>query len=1118
MAQTEEQRILDIQVKYTDAINGIAEFKKKIDELRESERALGEQFKNGEITEQEYRKGVAASDEVQKEYKETVRTLSKEVQNNIKTQKEAEGSLKSLRAELSNATKAYDAMSKSEREGSKGQALKTHINEITANLKGAEEETQRFYRNVGNYENSIKSALGVNNTFANSLLEMSKNGGGIKGVITGASDSVKAFGSTLLSMLSNPVFASIAGIAGVAMGFKWFYDYNVGILQATRLTREFLGLSGQSLQSMRDEIQATADTFGKDFKETLQGVDVITTQWGMDSKDALKVINEGFESGADLNGDMLAKIKQYAPIFKDAGMSASQMVAVLQQTRSGIFSDKGLDLIGMASKKIREMSSATAGSLDAIGISSKQVEKDLQSGSKNTFDVIQMISDKLKTMPQDSQAVGDVLKDVFGKQGASGGLKMIESLGGMSTKLDEVKKKTGAWGDQMTKQRDANAELNKTMSALFDMSQKGFGSMLANAKLMTTEGIISMMKAVINLINYFIDWYNNSLLFRVAIQSIIINIKMLWTTIKLVFNLIIDAVESVGRSFRGLADLIEGIVTLSWGKIKTGLVEIGSNMSKTLKASLGDVKNAGNEIGKNYISGINASIKGSKIAHVVLPKYTADTSKPESTGGNGDYIATSQDKAAKVAAEKEAAKEAAKRKAIAAKEAANRIDGIKKENDEVKKAEDLLTELVYNNAEKQRLIIAETYDHQISDVKTKLETEKNLTVKAREAMNSQIQSLEEIKNKKLKEFDIKAIDEKIKIETEYLSTMLESVRKGSTAEYELKLAQLEDQHQLDVDALEQSTMTEEEKGRQRKAIEAKYNALIEEQQKAHSEALNKAEVDAIKQRYETQILQSDVDAGNGLNTEDPEITKARLQMEEKQALLEQAQQLEGETIEQFNLRKLQLEDEFQNSKKNLTDKEIQVEKAKYDAIGGMIGGLSQVADAFGEQSKGLAKASKVLALGEIAINTGVAIAAGIKQAQSVPFPGNLVAIATTVTTVLANVATAIKTVKSAKFATGGDVSGSGTSTSDSISAKLSNGESVLTTAATSMFAPVLSVFNQIGGGVPIYGQGNNQSIGEEFLATAVAKGMQMAPPPIVSVEEVDRVHNRVQTIERIGTL
>ena len=119
---------------------------------------------------------------------------------------------------------------------------------------------------------------------------------------------------------------------------------------------------------------------------------------------------------------------------------------------------------------------------------------------------------------------------------------------------------------------------------------------------------------------------------------------------------------------------------------------------------------------------------------------------------------------------------------------------------------------------------------------------------------------------------------------------------------------------------------------------------------------------------------------------------------------------------------------------------------------------------------------------------------------------------------LANVATAIKTVKSAKFATGGDVSGSGTSTSDSINAKLSNGESVLTTAATSMFAPVLSVFNQIGGGVPIYGQGNNQSIGEEFLATAVAKGMQMAPPPIVSVEEVDRVHNRVQTIERIGTL
>ena len=45
----------------------------------------------------------------------------------------------------------------------------------------------------------------------------------------------------------------------------------------------------------------------------------------------------------------------------------------------------------------------------------------------------------------------------------------------------------------------------------------------------------------------------------------------------------------------------------------------------------------------------------------------------------------------------------------------------------------MLTELIGANVEKQRQIIANTYDKQISDVKIKLETEKNLTVKAKEA-------------------------------------------------------------------------------------------------------------------------------------------------------------------------------------------------------------------------------------------------------------------------------------------------------------------------------------------------------------------------------------------------
>ena len=69
-----------------------------------------------------------------------------------------------------------------------------------------------------------------------------------------------------------------------------------------------------------------------------------------------------------------------------------------------------------------------------------------------------------------------------------------------------------------------------------------------------------------------------------------------------------------------------------------------------------------------------------------------------------------------------------------------------------------------------------------------------------------------------------------------------------------------------------------------------------------------------------------------------------------------------------------------------------------------------------------------------------------------------------------------------------------------------------------MFSPALSAFNQLGGGVPIVVQSPAQQQGEEFLAAAFAKGMALAPRPVVSVEEINRVQDRVDVIERVGEI
>jgi hypothetical protein len=69
-----------------------------------------------------------------------------------------------------------------------------------------------------------------------------------------------------------------------------------------------------------------------------------------------------------------------------------------------------------------------------------------------------------------------------------------------------------------------------------------------------------------------------------------------------------------------------------------------------------------------------------------------------------------------------------------------------------------------------------------------------------------------------------------------------------------------------------------------------------------------------------------------------------------------------------------------------------------------------------------------------------------------------------------------------------------------------------------MFAPVLSAFNRLGGGAPIVVQSAEQRIGEDFLAGAIAKGMMLAPRPVVSVEEINSVGDRVDVIESLSSL
>ena len=1129
MATNEEEHILNIKVSYDKAVEGIRAYRAEIDALKQREKALSEELENGTVTRQEYDKEVEIGKVAQKNYRDEIRTLQKEIQNNIRQQQQQEGSLKQLRAELSNATKAYDEMSRTEREGAKGKELQEHIKAITKELKGAEEETDRFYRNVGNYRNSIVEAITGNNQFASSLANLMQEGGGtLGGMFQTAITSVKSFGAALMGLMANPAFLGIAGIAGVGVAFKWFFDYNQGIAEATRLTHEFTGLTGDELVSVRNEIQAIADTMGKDYKDTLSTVDALMANYGLTAQQSMKVVEDGFASGADLSGDMLSKIQQYAPTFHDAGISADQMVAILQQTRSGIFSDKGLDIITMASKRIREMSTGTRSALEGIGIDVNKVQDDLASGARSTFDVVQEISTKMKNFGADSQQVGSVLKDVFGRQGADAGIKLIEQLDTMSTSLEEVKKQTGEWGKDQEEDIKAVAELNGAWSALFDLTDNGWEMMIDKVEDFARESLTSVLKGIIGLVNWFVRLYNNAVIVRAGVQSMVAQFKILWSAAKLVINLIVDGFKGIGRgielfvnttraafkavsgSAQGFGKILSGIAHLSLSEIKEGMADVQksvvggfrsalSGLTSTIRRQggevLGDLAKFGRESWSAYEDAFRSAAKGGLKELTIQAGVSGTTAEPEKMSILGGTTVSKGSGGTTAKGGKTGATGA-------------KSDLSKDEEEQVRKAEEALLQLIEDNTTRQRALLNQRYEEQMADLKKSLAEKGKHTAKAEEAIRVQMVALEKQHAIDLNKLNLQSVKERVEMENKKYAYLIEATAKGTREMYDLQVAKMENDKALAEAELSASITDEQQRHDMMLALEASYQAKAEALRASYLKQEREEQQKAITEQFAGDVT--------NVTQQGDELGALQIKLDQKKAMMDAANTAEYESEQAKNAAILQASNEYYAAQEELSNKRRDVEVANSEAIGQAVGALGGMMEAFGEKNKTLTALSKVLALAQIAIASGVAIAEGVKQAQSVPFPKNIAAIATTVATILANITSAIKTVKGAKMATGGVVRGQGTGTSDQVPIQASNGESVMTAAATSMFSPALSALNQLGGGVPIVVQSPAQQQGEEFLAAAVAKGMRLAPRPVVTVEEINRVQKRVDVIERIG--
>ena len=398
--------------------------------------------------------------------------------------KSAKGSLSELQRSFTDMSLVYRRFTDEEKASPVGKAMAQSLSELKARINDTKKDLA-----------SIQQEM--------SGSKFGKFGGVIDTV--GHKMGLTANVTELLTSRTALMAAGIGAAAtGAAMAAKKWAEYNQELAKQDQQTNIITGLDGFAANKMTDTMRALSDTYKVDFRAAVEAANTLMSQFGKSGDEAISLIKDGMQGMMmGEGGKMLQMIQQYAPAFRDAGVSASQLIAVIHNTQGGLFSPENMSAIVMGMKNIRLMTKQTSDALSRLGIDGKKMSQDLNNGTITVFDALKQVAGELKNVDSNSQAAGQVMQAVFGRQGAMAGTNLAKAIEELNTNLDETKKKTGELGDAFADLQTANEKLNTAIRDAF--SYDGWEQMATGIK----STLISALADVVNILDGIgVTWDN----------------------------------------------------------------------------------------------------------------------------------------------------------------------------------------------------------------------------------------------------------------------------------------------------------------------------------------------------------------------------------------------------------------------------------------------------------------------------------------------------------------------------------------------------------------------------------------------------------------------------------
>jgi hypothetical protein len=451
----------------------------------------------------------------------------------------ATGKIAEMKKAFTGFSMIYKNLSAEEKKGDFGRALSSSLDQLKVRINESRQQLAAINQELNGSKfgqlGSIVDTIGQKFGITGNLTEM----------------------LTSKTALLTTAMGGVASAAAYAA--KEWAEYNSQLAKQDQITTVTTGLKGTDAEQMTSAMRALSRTYGADFRESVNAANTLMTQFGVTGSDAIQLLRDGMQGM--ILGDapkLLSMIQQFAPSFHDAGVSASQLVAIIQNSEGGIFTDQNMQAIVMGIKNLRLMTKSTAEALAQLGIDGQDMSKKMSDGSLTVFDALKQVAGKLKDVNSGSREAGEVMQAVFGRQGAMAGTNLGKAIETLNTDLETTKKQTGNLGDQMNELQKANERLEVSIRNCF-----GYDGWQAMANGIKTQ-LITALAGVIDVID------------KIKNHTIVGNALSEQSTI---FGTILSAAKSSLGPLADVWNMLRKIKNLATGGSATGSTNKGVGYS-----------------------------------------------------------------------------------------------------------------------------------------------------------------------------------------------------------------------------------------------------------------------------------------------------------------------------------------------------------------------------------------------------------------------------------------------------------------------------------------------------------------------------------------------------------